>query len=414
MRESFGSLPQSIRGYIEALSLVYLVIAILALPHSRVEVTAGLVAIFATAGLVRPVPSPFGGITDAISGVVVAAALLWQSAEVLLGVGIGSFIGLLAFRRNEVWRAAINGAGWGLPAAAAAAVPHAVMPRLGTGLVSLITGAILAAMTFRFINTGIFAVYRSQRFRRSFILEWPQTLAFQWPSQLLSASPAVVLAAINSRIETVWSGLALTAAYTMVLPVARQELAYYNRSREMLGEAVEAVVRALEGIDPNARAHGDRVSALAVETGRRLGMSEHRLLALRLASRLHDVGFLAGPDGDTAEQHHAAVGGRILARFPDPLIGRFVRAHHEDWDGQGFPDRLGGEAIPLGARILAAAELYDSARAGLRPFERPRSPEEAADYLTSVSGTALDPRVVPVLLEVAREHETRSSSAGAK
>ncbi len=173
-------------------------------------------------------------------------------------------------------------------------------------------------------------------------------------------------------------------------------------------------MRALEGIDPNARAHGDRVSALAVETGRRLGMSEHRLLALRLASRLHDVGVLAGPDGDAAEQHHAAVGGRILARFPDPLIAQFVRAHHEDWDGQGFPDRLGGEAIPLGARILAAAELYDSARAGLRPFERPRSPEEAADYLTSISGSALDPRVVPVLLEVAREHETRSAAPGAK
>ncbi len=278
----------------------------------------------------------------------------------------------------------------------------------------MIAGALVAVVTYRLVNTGIVTVYRSLRFHRAFFLEWPQALAFQWPSQLLSASPAVVLAAINSRIETVWSGLALTAAYTMVLPVARQELAYYNRSREMLGETVEAVVRALEGIDPNARAHGDRVSALAVETGRRLGMSEHRLLALRLASRLHDVGVLAGPDGDAAEQHHAAVGGRILARFPDPLIAQFVRAHHEDWDGQGFPDRLGGEAIPLGARILAAAELYDSARAGLRPFERPRSPEEAADYLTSISGSALDPRVVPVLLEVAREHETRSAAPGAK
>jgi HD-GYP domain-containing protein (c-di-GMP phosphodiesterase class II) len=224
----------------------------------------------------------------------------------------------------------------------------------------------------------------------------------QWPSHLLAAPLAVVLAIIASRTGWgIWSGLGLTAVYLIALPVARQEYAYYHRSREMLDETVEAVVRALEGADPGARTHGDRVSELAAETGKQLSMSEHELLALRLAARLHDVGILAEIDDQNAEEHHAAVGGRVLARFPEPLIGQFVRAHHERWDGAGAPDGLRGEAIPLGARILAVAEIYDSARAGLPPFDAPMTPQEAARNLTTLQGTALDPDVVDVFLKVA-------------
>jgi len=171
-------------------------------------------------------------------------------------------------------------------------------------------------------------------------------------------------------------------------------------------------VRALEGVDPTARAHGDRVSALAVETGRQLGMSTRALEALRLASRLHDVGLLAGSKGVPAEERHGAIGARILGRFPDPLIAEFVGAHHTRWDGEGEPGKRQGRTIPLGARILAAVEVYDSALEGRPPFSAPLSKQEAADRLISLGGTVLDPQIVVALLRVVSWQQSGLGAAG--
>jgi HD domain len=413
MPELFLKFPRSLQIFVLTEVSVYLAAAAWALPHCHAVVAIALTTIFAAAGLVQPVPHPFGGISDPNFGVIIVSALLWAPQDVLLGVGIGAFIGLVLFRKNEMWRAAMNGAGWGLPAGAATAVAREVVSILPAGIVTLILAATLTVATYRLTNTGIFAIYRSLRFGRSFLPDWRQSILFQWRSQFLSAPLAVVLAGIAERIGTTWSGLGLTAAYALALPVARQEYAYYNRAQQMLDETVEAVVRALEGTDPAARAHGDRVSKLAVETGRRLGMSERSLLALRLASRLHDVGQLAGPEAEVPEEHHAAAGSRILAQFSDGMIADFVQAHRERWDGKGVHDQRKGAQIPLGGRILAVAETYDSVRSGLRPFEVPRPQRDAVAYVKSLAGNVLDPKVVATLLRVAAEHD-KDGPGGAK
>jgi len=412
MRETFHELPLGSRVFTIVLAVAYLGGIIWALPGSRPAVVIGLIVIFALDGLIKPVPNPFGGITDPISGVIILAALLWTPQEVLLGVGIGSFIGLLLFRKNEIWRAINNGAGWGLPAVAVTEGAHFAISVVSPGLLALATAGAMAIIINRITNTGIFAIWRSQRFGRPFLSDWWQSVNYIWPNQFLSAPLAVVLAAVASRIGTVEAGLALTMAAGLVLPVTRQEYGYYIRSQQMLDEIVESMVRALEGVNPDARAHGDRVSAIAVEVGRRLRMSERALFALRLASRLHDVGLLQGLEGSAGEEHHAAIGGRILGRFPDPLIAEFVRSHHERWDGKGAPDGKRGTAIPLGARILAAAEIYDSAIAGIPPFETPLSPQAAASHIIGLAGTALDPKVVMTLLRVTVEQQTKLGAAG--
>jgi HD domain len=405
MVEPFLKFPRSLQIFVLTEVSLYIAVATWALPHSHAVVVIGLIIIFAAAGLVLPVPHPFGGISDPNIGVIIVSALLWEPQDVLFGVGIGSFIGLILFRKNELWRAAMNGAGWGLPAAIATTVASGVVASMPVRILTLGLAAILAVATYRLVNTAIFAVYRSIRFGRSVLPDWRQSIIFQWPSQFLSAPLAVVLAGIAGRIGTTWSGLGLTAAYALALPVARQEYAYYNRAQQMLDETVEAVVRALEGTDPAARAHGDRVSKLAVETGRRFGMSERGLLALRLASRLHDVGHLAGPETEVHEGLHAAAGSRILAQFSDGMIAEFVQAHRERWDGKGVNNQRKGTEIPLGGRILAAAETYDSVRSGLSPFEVPRPQKDAVAYLRSLAGNVLDPKVVGTLLRVAAEHD---------
>ncbi len=411
MRESFHDLPLRSRVFTIALTLAYLASVALILPYNRPLVVAALAIIFAATGLVQPLPNPTGGQIFPTNSVKIVVALLWQPPEVLIGTGIGSFVGLLLFRRNEVWRAALNGAAWGLSTGVAALAAQLVFRSMQPGLVSLIVAGLMAVATNRVINEGIFSVYRAQRFGRPLLPDWLQNVSDQWFSQVLAASMAIVLAAAAARIDTLWSAIALTSIAAIALPIPRQELAYYYRAQQMMSEIVEAMVRALEGIDPNARAHGDRVSALTAAVGRRLGMSERHLRTMLLASRLHDVGMLSGPDGASAEAHHAAVGGRILSRLPDPMIAAIVRAHHERWDGKGLPDEKKGETIPLGARILAATEIYDSAIAGLAPFEAPLTRQAAFSYLISLAGTVLDPKIVIALLAVASEQEAKTGTA---
>ncbi len=411
MRDLLHEVPHAVRGTFVGLTLVFLAAAIWVAPHSRISVVAGLATIFLFTYLVEPIPNPSGGNIFPNNSVKIVAALLWSPEDVLLGVAIGSFFGLRLFRRYEWWRAASNGVGWGLSAGVATLAAHSVLPAAKPTIANLAVAAFTAVVTNRIINEGIFSIYRSQRFGHPYLLTWLQNVLDQWPSQVFAAPIGIVSATIAVRTGSMLWAMALTAVSAIALPIPRQELAYYHRAQQMLGEIVEAIVRALEGVDPRARAHGDRVGTLAVEVGRRLGMSEQALRAMHLAARLHDAGFLAGTQG-SADEHHAAIGARILGRFPDPRIAQYVRAHHERWDGKGEPDHKRGKAIPLGARILAAAEIYDSAAGGLPPYQAPLSRQEAASHLVSLGGTVLDPKIVTTLLRVVAAQQADLGAAG--
>jgi hypothetical protein len=412
MRNFLSDIPPAVRTFVVALTVIYLAAAIWAFPHSRPSVVAGLAAIFALTYLVEPIPNPSGGNIFANNSVKIVAALLWLPQEVLTGVAVGSFLGLVMFRKYEWWRAASNGAGWGLSAGIATLAAHFAILSAAPTIARLVVAALVAVITNRVINEGIFSVYRSLRFGHPYFPTWLQNIFDQWASQVLAAPMAIVLATIALRTGRMSWAVVLTTVSAIALPIPRQELAYYHRAQQMLGEIVEAMVRALEGVDQRERAHGDRVSAHAVEVGRRLGMSEQSLRAVHLASRLHDVGILAGSKGTSGEEHHAAIGGRILGQFPDPMIAAIVRAHHERWDGNGLPDHKKGNEIPLGARILAAAEIYDSAVEGLTPYERPLSAQEASSHLISLAGTVLDPKVVMMMLSVVSEQRKDLGAAG--
>jgi len=316
---------------------------------------------------------------------------------VLLGIGLGYFIGQLAFRGNELWRSGMNGGLLALPATPAAGAAHAVIDSTPPGYAPLILAALLAVVTYRILNMGLFSLYRATRFGHPFLKDWRSNSINNWPSQLFSAPLAVLLVVLSVPLHSVWLALALTAASGLTLPFARQELAYYQRSREMVNQIVEAVLGAIERVVPGARDHSERVSTLAVSAGRQLGMPERALQALDLAARLHDVGMLATSGRLDAKEDYAVVGGRILAHFPDPLIAEIVLTQHERWDAS----HKRGLQSPLGARILAAAEAYDIARTGQAPFKQPQSHSHVAPLLTTMAGTVFDPRVVGVVVEIA-------------
>ena len=167
-----------------------------------------------------------------------------------------------------------------------------------------------------------------------------------------------------------------------------------------------ALASAIDAKDSYTGDHSTRVSDLAAELGRALGLGEPALTNLRMAARLHDLGKIAVPDAILTKQGplsehetavmrgHAEAGYAILQDAPLPEAVKLgVRHNHERWDGQGYPAGLVGEAIPVFSRILAVADAYEAMTSD-RPY-RPALPQpEAVHRLRAAAGTQLDPTAV--------------------
>ena len=195
--------------------------------------------------------------------------------------------------------------------------------------------------------------------------------------------------------------------------VRTAELQFERQNLERISLAtLEALVNALEAKDPYLRGHSARVADLSATVAAEMRLSDEDIERVRTGGRLHDIGKIGireeilakqGPLTDAEYDHvkqHVIVGSQILSPLVhlSQVIG-FVRSHHERWDGKGYPDRLAGEAIPLGARIIGAVEIYDALTTS-RPYQEKMEPHVAVERMRDLVGTVLDPAVYAALAEV--------------
>lgn len=178
------------------------------------------------------------------------------------------------------------------------------------------------------------------------------------------------------------------------------------------GATLEALVNTMEARDPYLRGHSARVADLSATIAAHLELSDDEVEQIRLAGRLHDIGKIGtreavlnkrGPLSAEEFEHikqHVIAGSQILAplRYLGRVLGG-VRSHHERWDGTGYPDGLRGEEIPIEARIIGSAEVYDALTTA-RPYQNRMPPDQAVRRMGELVGTVLDPRVFTALAEV--------------
>jgi diguanylate cyclase (GGDEF)-like protein len=177
-------------------------------------------------------------------------------------------------------------------------------------------------------------------------------------------------------------------------------------------QSTDVLLRALAERHPSLEGHLGGVAHLAEAVGRQLGLEGEALDHVRVAAELHDVGKVAIPDAildkpgplDDDEwafmRRHTLIGERIVAAAPAlGTVAKVVRASHERWDGDGYPDRTSGEDIPLGARIVAVCDAYDAIVAD-RPYRPRRSAAEAMAELRRCAGAQFDPAVVAAFAAV--------------
>ena len=173
--------------------------------------------------------------------------------------------------------------------------------------------------------------------------------------------------------------------------------------------ALRALMRTLDARDDYTALHGERVSTIAVVIAQRMGLEDSRVEALKRYAPLHDIGKLGIPDHILRKpepleaeevalcRQHAPLGETIVAPLrPEAEVLAMFRSHHERWDGQGYPDGLAGDEIPLLARILCVADSYHAV-ISRRPYRPARKDTEAVREMIAAAGTQFDPDIVGVL-----------------
>lgn len=179
-----------------------------------------------------------------------------------------------------------------------------------------------------------------------------------------------------------------------------------HRESALHGEVVGALLTMLSARDAATCDHSIAAGEWARRLALAIGLSEEQSSAIEVAAILHDIGKIATPDHillkpgalDDEEwvtmREHAGHGETILSRFPSLQdYAHIVGAHHEHYDGSGYPRGLGGDSIPLGARVVAVADGYH-AMISTRPYRTAMTSNEALVHLVAGGGTVWDPTIV--------------------
>lgn len=185
-----------------------------------------------------------------------------------------------------------------------------------------------------------------------------------------------------------------------------------SESSSMRSKTIRVITKTLYEKNEREQEHSVRVSGICETLGRALGLSSEDILELRTVGLMHDIGKIAIDDrildknGSLNEaewleiKRHAETGYRILSSVNEyALLAEYVLAHHERWDGQGYPKGLKGKAIPLAARIIAIADAYDAITSD-RPYRKAMSKEHALNEIRRNSGKQFDPDIVNAFIRI--------------
>ena len=309
---------------------------------------------------------------------------------------------------------------------------HDLQRVLGAGTLPLL---IITALVFFLANTIPVAVIISVTEGKPARKVWAECHFWSFPFYMVGAAVVFGVGFVSKQVGWQTSLLVLPLVYCVYrsyhlylakLAAEKRQVEIEKRNAEDVAalhmRTIEALALAIEAKDHTSHQHLQRVRVFAVEVAKELEFSEDEIEALRAAALLHDIGKLAIPEHIinkpgrlTPEEFekmkiHTLVGAEILQRvaFPYP-VAPIVRAHHERWDGAGYPDGLKGEQIPKGARVLAAVDCLD-ALASHRQYRNAMSLDAAMEKVDSLSGSAFEPRIVEVLKRRYRELERLAQS----
>jgi putative nucleotidyltransferase with HDIG domain len=334
-----------------------------------------------------------------------------------LGVLVAGTATLLA--EGFIWRTGLmktvfNTGQLALTSGVAGLVFHAL--QVGTGF-SLTTNApayIAAALAYLLFNSALAASAIGIQ-EGGFLRCWRSALSQTGVFYLAMAPLGILMASAYARSP--WALL----YFPLLLWAIHQGFDHYMRLRTETDKALVVLADTIDRRDPYTYQHSVRVAEHARRIATRLGLPSEVVELIHTAAQVHDLGKIAidnrillkegplTPEERAQIQTHSAAGAELAGQFSMYDEGAaIIRHHHERWDGAGYPDKLSGEAIPLGARIIAVADVYDAMTSD-RPYRRALPRDIALRELAAGRGTQFEPAVVDAFL--ALDSETVSAAA---
>ena len=279
---------------------------------------------------------------------------------------------------------------------------------LSTGM-SLIVPVVLCHLTYFSTNTGLVTVWSSLNLKRFPVTAWRANYLWMLPQSF--AAPVV-----GTTLAYLYSGFS-----TLLVVVFFLWLVYYARSSKInldllnsQRETVAALAGTVDSTTPYMSGESERVAGLAVELGKREGLSGWRIQALEYAALLHDIGYLSLAKRSLSKaepltpvewmrvRQHAEVGADIIGRVRSlERVSEIVRAHHERPDGRGYPRGLKRVEIPREAGILKVADAF-VAMTSDRPYRTAMKIDQAVGKLVKGASTRFDDDAVKSLVELYR------------
>jgi putative nucleotidyltransferase with HDIG domain len=361
---------------------------------------------------------PGSGVSFSVScTVLVAAILLFPLTWLGLIAAVGSVLGgalrghrhvlkLLFNMANLTLSVAVGSALWSLGGGAGGLASPFSIPWIAA-----------AALGYFAINTGLTAAMVAYVLHLPIRLVWWRSHAKMMTANL--ALLAVGVPAAGLWLAYPWMLVCLAIALLAVHGAMSDRVKLETQTLESLFELADI----LDARDKYTHGHSERVGHYAEQLAVQLELPGDRTHLAFLAGRLHDIGKCAidnevllkpGALGDSERdqmRRHPEVGSAMLAHFSlFREVAQFVRGHHERWDGDGYPDGLRAESIPLESRIIAIVDSYD-AMTTTRPYRVALPHAEAVRRLRAGAGEQWDPKIVSVFVEWVEQHQAPTVAA---
>jgi len=355
-----------------------------------------------------------GGFGVSAIGILAAAFLLNTGTAMAVAVVVALL--QLARRRTDLDKAIFDAGNLALAAGAAGITFHALEGP------SRLLAAAVAGCVYAALNNGLVCLAMSLAEKADWRAVWQER--FHWARfYFLLFGPLALVAETAYRLMGVQGLVAFTVPPALMMLSARR---YLERTAAAVDEVREANVRlrrahrdtiaalsrSMEAKDLYTGFHTGRVAAVSVALAERLGYDGDALEAIEIGALLHDIGKIGIPEeilrkeGPLDDEEwaimrtHPLVSDIILAELDlDPIVRECARSSHERIDGHGYPDGLGGEDVPLPARIVFVADALDAITTD-RPYRRGRSVVDALAEIEGNAGTQFCPRVVAALREI--------------
>lgn len=273
--------------------------------------------------------------------------------------------------------------------------------------------AALCAFVYCLINLILVTMVISLDQRGGIATIWKINFKEILPSYLAEAPMGFLMAIVYVEVGII--GILL---FFLPLLLARRSFELYTKMRKVYLDTIRALAAAIDAKDPYTKGHSERVAQTSVALVQELNLSEKEIDNIEYAALLHDIGkigiderILGKNDGLTGKEferikEHTIMGAKIIE--PVEFLKdsyKTIYHHHERYDGDGYPDGLKGEDIPISARIIAVADAYD-AMGSDRPYRKKLKQDKIMKELTEQSGKQFDPEVVKALILILdRERE---------